>query len=107
MIQGHPHTKQVDLWSLGVLCFELLVGEPPFQTNSYDETYKKITQVNYTAPDFLSKAAIHLISKLLVSNPDRRMPLRMVMQHPWITANTSKIGADDTVAVLAANTVAP
>lgn len=101
VIQGHPHTKQVDLWSLGVLCFELLVGEPPFQTTSYEETYKKITQVNYTAPEFLSKAATHLISKLLVSNPDRRLPLKMVMQHPWITANTSKIGADDIATVTA------
>lgn len=96
VIQGHPHTKQVDLWSLGVLCFELLVGEPPFQTTSYEETYKKITHVNYTAPDFLSKAAVHLISKLLVSNPDRRMPLKMVMQHPWILANTSIRNGDAT-----------
>lgn len=90
MIQGHPHTKQVDLWSLGVLCYELLVGEPPFQTSSYEETYKKISTVQYTVPEFLSKAAVHLISKLLVLKPEQRMPLKMVMQHPWILANVSQ-----------------
>lgn len=88
MIQGNPHTKQVDLWSLGVLCYELLVGEPPFQTKNYDETYKKISQVQYKMPEFVSKAAAHLISKLLVLNPDGRMSLQMVMKHPWILANT-------------------
>lgn len=90
MIQGHPHTKHVDLWSLGVLCFELLVGEPPFQTESYDDTYRKISNVQYKIPDFVSTAAQHLISKLLVLQPERRMSLEMVKQHPWIFANTSK-----------------
>lgn len=94
MIQGHPHTKHVDLWSLGVLCYELLVGEPPFQTDSYEETYRKISHVQYKIPDFISKAAEHLISKLLVMQPERRMSLEMVKQHPWILANTSKVVHD-------------
>lgn len=90
VIQGHPHTKQVDLWSLGILCFELLVGEPPFQTQSYEETYKKITKANYKIPDFVSKAAGHLISKLLVLKPENRLNLDRVKTHPWIVANTSQ-----------------
>lgn len=87
MIQGHPHTKQVDLWSLGVLCYELLVGEPPFQTQCYEETYKKISNAQYEIPQFVSKAAGHLISKLLVLQADLRLPLPKVKQHPWIQAN--------------------
>lgn len=87
MIQGRPHNKQVDLWSLGVLCYELLVGEPPFQTNSYDDTYKKISQLQYEMPDFISKAAQHLISNLLVLKPEHRMSLSNVKKHPWILAN--------------------
>ena len=31
MIEGKEHTAQVDLWSLGVLCYEFLVGSPPFE----------------------------------------------------------------------------
>lgn len=89
MIQGKPHTKHVDLWSLGVLCYELLVGEPPFQTGSYDETFIKITQVKYHVPDFMSTAAKHFISKLIVANPEQRMSLSDVKKHPWIVANTS------------------
>jgi len=88
MVQGKPHTKNVDLWSLGVLCFELLVGHAPFYSKVYDETYKKILKVDYKLPEHISKAAAHLISKLLVLNPQHRLPLDQVMVHPWILAHT-------------------
>ncbi|KAI8045628.1 aurora kinase C [Drosophila gunungcola] len=88
MVQGKPHTKNVDLWSLGVLCFELLVGHAPFYSKNYDETYKKILKVEYKLPEHISKAAAHLISKLLILNPQHRLPLDQVMVHPWIAAHT-------------------
>lgn len=88
MINGQPHSKHVDLWNLGVLCYELLVGEPPFQAKSYEDTYQKIRHLRYKIPDFVSKAAEHLISKLLVLKPERRLPIPAIKEHPWITANT-------------------
>lgn len=88
MVQGKPHTKNVDLWSLGVLCYELLVGRAPFLATDYDDTYKKIIKVDYKLPDYVTKAAAHFISKLLVLNPQSRLPLDQVLMHPWIIAHT-------------------
>lgn len=88
MVQGKPHTKNVDLWSLGVLCYELLVGRAPFLATTYDDTYKKITKVDYKLPVHVSKAAAHFMSKLLVLNPQQRLPLEEVLKHPWILAYT-------------------
>ncbi|XP_034485846.1 serine/threonine-protein kinase Aurora-2 isoform X2 [Drosophila innubila] len=88
MVLNKPHTKNVDLWSLGVLCFELLVGHAPFFSKNYEETYKKILKVDYKLPEHVSKAAAHLISKLLVLNPQHRLPLDQVILHPWIVAHT-------------------
>ncbi|KAM7362082.1 aurora kinase A [Cochliomyia hominivorax] len=88
MVQGKPHTKNVDLWSLGVLCYELLVGRAPFLATDYDDTYKKIIKVDYKLPDHVTKAAAHFISKLLVLNPQQRLPLDQVLMHPWIIAHT-------------------
>lgn len=89
MVLGHPHTKYVDLWSLGVLCYELLVGQAPFFNNNSkdDELYTNIISAKYRVPDYVSDAAKHLISKLIVIKPEQRMPLATVMQHPWITMN--------------------
>lgn len=88
MVLNKPHTKNVDLWSLGVLCFELLVGHAPFFSKTYEETYQKILKVDYKLPEHMSKAAAHLISKLLVLNPMHRMALDQIILHPWIVAHT-------------------
>lgn len=84
MVLGQPHTKTVDLWSLGVLTYELLIGHAPFHAESYDVTYKKIMKVDYFVPDYVSKAARHFMSKLLVLKPEDRMPLEEAIKHPWI-----------------------
>ena len=41
---------KVDLWSLGVLCYEFLVGKPPFETQSHNETYNRILNVDIQWP---------------------------------------------------------
>lgn len=46
MIEGKTHDEKVDLWSLGVLCYEFLVGKPPFEAKSHEETYRRISRVS-------------------------------------------------------------
>lgn len=84
MVQGESHDKNVDIWCLGVLCYELLVGKAPFLAPNYNETYVKISKCQYVIPDFVSKSAVNLISKLLVLRPDNRLPLDGVLKHPWV-----------------------
>ncbi|XP_022349716.1 aurora kinase A isoform X1 [Enhydra lutris kenyoni] len=90
MIEGRMHDEKVDLWSLGVLCYEFLVGKPPFEASTYQETYKRISRVEFTFPDFVPEGARDLISRLLKHNPSQRPTLKEVLEHPWIIANSSK-----------------
>jgi len=84
MIEGNYHDEKVDLWALGVLCFEFLVGKPPFETESHQETYSRITRVDIKWPRNFPPGAKDLISKLLRHKPEDRLPLEQVLQHPWI-----------------------
>lgn len=119
MIEGRMHDEKVDLWSLGVLCYEFLVGMPPFEADTYQETYRRISrvscccqasakgwclfkftsdprlcwfilQVEFTFPDFVTEGARDLISRLLKHNSSQRLTLAEVLEHPWIKANSSK-----------------
>ncbi|KAM8776298.1 aurora kinase A isoform 1-T1 [Rhynchonycteris naso] len=90
MIEGRMHDEKVDLWSLGVLCYEFLVGKPPFETSTYQETYRRISRVEFTFPDFVTEGARDLISRLLRHSPSQRLTLKEVLEHSWITANSSK-----------------
>ncbi|XP_029647511.1 aurora kinase C [Octopus sinensis] len=86
MIENRPHDDKVDLWSLGVLCYEFVVGRPPFEADGHTETYRRITKVIYTIPDYVSSDAADLIKKLLRFDPAQRLPLTGVLNHRWITS---------------------
>ncbi|KAM3878063.1 aurora kinase A [Diretmus argenteus] len=92
MIEGRTHDEKVDLWSLGVLCYEFLVGRPPFETKTNEETYRKISRVEYSYPDRanVSAGARDLIGRLLKHNPMQRLPITGVLAHPWVVQHSTK-----------------
>ncbi|KAK9761458.1 spindle assembly checkpoint kinase [Basidiobolus ranarum] len=91
MVEGRDHSIHVDLWSLGVLTYEFLVGNPPFEDlSSIKATYKRISKVDLKIPDHLSPQASDFIRRLLVHNPAERMPLLEAKRHPWIKMYCSK-----------------
>nr|CAD7456358.1 unnamed protein product [Timema tahoe] len=63
MVQGQTHDEKVDLWSLGVLCYEFVVGTPAFETATWDATYNKISRASYSFPHYVSQGARDLVSK--------------------------------------------
>ena len=54
LITGEYHDEKVDLWSLGVLCYEFLAGKPPFETESHQATYNRIIGVDLQWPPHFS-----------------------------------------------------
>jgi aurora kinase A len=89
MVQGMPHDEKVDLWSLGVLCYECLVGKPPFEAATFEETYRRIGRADYSFPSHVSDGARDLIRGLLVIFPLKRLPIYAVLEHEWIVSNAA------------------
>lgn len=93
MVKNQQHDYTVDLWSSGVLCFELIAGKAPFEARTYEVTYHNIINAIYSFPSFVSEEACDLIRKLLVPEPSKRLPLKQVLQHPWIQMHVTDCGA--------------
>jgi len=87
MVLLEPHNYMVDLWTVGVLAYELLAGTAPFEHASRQVTRKRIAEVNYEFPDGLSADARDLISRLLKRKPEERISLLEVLKHPFIIKN--------------------
>ncbi|KAH7616326.1 hypothetical protein Ndes2526B_g08422 [Nannochloris sp. 'desiccata'] len=89
MVEGSMHDDRVDIWSLGVLCYEFLCGQPPFEAAGHSETYKRILKVDLKFPSSpsVSEGAQDLIKKLLIKVPADRIPLEELLNHPWILSN--------------------
>jgi aurora kinase len=86
MVEGKSHDSCVDVWSLGVLCYEFLFGGPPFEAPGHNETYKRILKVDLHFPSspVVSDGAKDLIMSLLRREPCDRLTLEQVLKHPWI-----------------------
>jgi serine/threonine protein kinase len=84
MVKREEHDEKADVWSLGILLYEFLVGEPPFEAPTHDATYDRITAVDINFPYFVPEDARDLISKLLMRKPSERMPLEEIRNHKWV-----------------------
>jgi len=89
MVQGSKYDEKVDLWTIGVLCYEFLVGETPFNGKDRKTMYENILSSNYHFPDFVSSSAQEVIMNLLKIDPSHRMSLEELLQHPWIPKNST------------------
>ncbi|XP_078047472.1 aurora kinase B [Augochlora pura] len=84
MVTGQNYDIYVDHWCLGILCYEFLVGNPPFLSDSQQETYAKIKTVNIEWPSVITPGAKDLISKLIKRQSSARISMVAVKNHFWI-----------------------
>ena len=90
ILMGKPHSFAVDLWSLGVMVYEFVIGVPPFHGKNEKDTHERILRGAFEFdPDFdLSPECIDLISKLLKIEPDERIgakDINELLNHPWLS----------------------
>jgi len=88
IVEKAGHGKAVDWWSLGILCYELCVGLPPFYHQNLHTMYLKIRTQSPKFPSSMSRECQHLIIQFLNRRPDKRLgsgptDVEEVKKHPW------------------------
>ncbi|XP_051022845.1 serine/threonine-protein kinase N3 [Acomys russatus] len=73
VLTQEAYTRAVDWWGLGVLLYEMLVGECPFPGDTEEEVFDCIVNADAPYPRFLSVQGLELIQKLLQKCPEKRL----------------------------------
>ncbi|XP_048384547.1 SNF-related serine/threonine-protein kinase isoform X2 [Stegostoma tigrinum] len=81
---GRDLLQRIDIWSLGVILFMLVCGQPPFQEANDSETLTMIMDCKYTVPSHISKECKDLINRMLQRDPKRRASLEEIEDHRWL-----------------------
>ena len=84
---GIPNTgynEKVDIWSLGTLCYEMVVGRCPFIGTSMDDLYQKVQEGTYSLPATLSDELVNFINDMLQQDEEKRANAKQLMNHPFL-----------------------
>lgn len=84
VVSRASHGLPADVWGLGCMFYTLLVGQPPFDTDAVQATLNRVVMSDYHIPSYVSYDARDLIDKLLKKNPQERITLEQVLQHPFM-----------------------
>ncbi|KAK7148208.1 hypothetical protein R3I93_012508 [Phoxinus phoxinus] len=104
ILQELEYGPSVDWWALGVLMYEMMAGQPPFEADNEDDLFESILHDDVLYPVWLSKEAVSILKAFMTKSPSKRLGCvesqgleEAIKVHPffkeidWVLLETRKI----------------
>ena len=83
----YGYDEKADIWSLGTICYELLIGKTTFESESMKELLRKVNEGNYCLPKTLSKETVSFLNCMLQYDPKKRLSADKLYNHKFLRLN--------------------
>ena len=90
------YDEKADIWSLGTLCYQLLLGSSAFDAFNINDLISKLEEGTYKVPTNLSKEVVSFLNGMLQYEPQKRLNSGELMQHDFLVKNVSEFTQIDT-----------
>ena len=88
--RGLGYDQKADIWSLGAICYEMLIGRAAFDAEDMDDLVQKIESGKYKVPTNLSKEVVGFLNGMLQYNADSRLNINQLSSHDFIIKNVKE-----------------
>ncbi|XP_073841837.1 protein kinase C isoform X1 [Musca autumnalis] len=89
ILKEQEYGASVDWWALGVLMYEMMAGQPPFEADNEDELFESIMHDDVLYPVWLSREAVSILKGFLTKNPQQRLGCsgdeNEIRRHPFFS----------------------
>ena len=93
--RDYGYDQKADIWSLGTICYEMLIGKCTFDAESMKELVSKVEKGNYFLPTYLSKEAVSFLNGMLQYDLKKRLSAEQLYNHKFLTKHYSELNRID------------
>lgn len=95
ILRNQPYGPEVDIWSIGVICYVLLAGYPPFYDEDMKKLFRKIKDGRYHFHQEhwsdKSDESMDIIKRMLCVDVKDRWTAKQLLTHPWIQTEDEEL----------------
>ena len=84
------YDEKVDIWSLGTVCYELLIGKAVFNAKTMNDLVDKVEKGSYNIPKTVSLEVVSFLYGVLQYDSKNRLDAEELLKHPFLTKNVSE-----------------